>query len=184
MRCKNVTLHKHYYACWKHEQKPELSGKHYNIWGNQISHTSGHNTQFLCVRNMNEEPVDSHLSHQRTSVTEAPSVLLATSGLGIRGPKRREMTFANVTSDEHLCKGSFPIYFFFKCTEKPDIPSNHQTEHSFSACYFGIFAIVMKYFLTFIRQNVWILLWLLNSEPHPTLPISAVERDGKSSFQH
>lgn len=61
---------------------------------------------------MNEETVDSHLSHQRTSVTEALSVLLSTSGLRILGPKGREMTFANVTSDEHLCKGSFPFISF------------------------------------------------------------------------
>ncbi len=56
------------------------------------------------------------------------------------------MTFANVTSDEHLCKGSLPFSFFFQYTRKPDIPLNHQTECSFSTCHFGIFGIVMKCF--------------------------------------
>lgn len=143
----------------------------------------------MCKEHECGDTVDSHLSRQNICHRSSVSPTLSpTSGLRILVPKDEEMTFANVTSDEHLCKGSFPFYFFFKCTEKPDIPLNHQTERSFSAWYFGIFAIVMKYFLTFIRQNVWILLWLLkhllNSEPRTTLPISAVERDGKSSFQH
>lgn len=88
-------------------------GKHEHLRKSDFTHFR---TQYPILMSREHEWVDAvdfHPCHQRTSVTEALSVLLATSGLRILGPKGQEMTFANVTSDEHLCKGYFPFSFFF-----------------------------------------------------------------------
>lgn len=61
--------------------------KHYNIWQSDFAHFRTLYPILVCKGHEWGDTVDSHLSHQRTSVTEALSVLLATSGLRILGPK-------------------------------------------------------------------------------------------------
>lgn len=121
--------------------------KHYNIWQSDFAHFRTLYPILVCKGHEWGDTVDSHLSHQRTSVTEALSVLLATSGLRILGPKdgRWHLQMSHLMSVYVRVFFPFSFFFFFQCTRKPDIPINHQTERSFPACHFGIFTIVTKY---------------------------------------